>query len=125
MELILGLRADEPVRRRGDADVRRVPADAERRAVHRAAARVPLDEMNAPTAFGAQASLRMNLDEADMAPELELNEIIWRSVRGADSPMPPPSARAFVDPRAPDGEMSGRRRSADKGGAREGGEETR
>ena len=30
----------------------------------------------------------MNLAEADMAPERELNEIIWRSVRGADSPMP-------------------------------------
>jgi YVTN family beta-propeller protein len=59
-------------------------------------ARVPLDELNTSTAFGAQASLRMNLDDADMAPELELNEIIWRSVRGADSPMPPPRRAAFV-----------------------------
>jgi YVTN family beta-propeller protein len=59
-------------------------------------ARVPLDEVNAPTAFGAQASLRMNLDEADMAPEIELNDIIWRSVRGANSPMPPPRRAAFV-----------------------------
>jgi YVTN family beta-propeller protein len=59
-------------------------------------ARVPLDELNTSTAFGAQASLRMNLEEADMAPELELNDIIWRSVRGADSPMPPPRRAAFV-----------------------------
>jgi YVTN family beta-propeller protein len=59
-------------------------------------ARVPLDELNTFTAYGAEASLRMNLDEADMAPELELNEIIWRSVRGADSPMPPPRRAAFV-----------------------------
>ncbi len=59
-------------------------------------ARVPLDEVNTSAAFGAQASLRMNLDEADMAPELELNEIIWRSVRGADSPMPPPRRAWFV-----------------------------
>jgi YVTN family beta-propeller protein len=62
-------------------------------------ARVSLNEVNTPSAFGAQASLRMNLDEADMAPELELNEIIWRSVRGADSPMPPPRRAAFVMPR--------------------------
>jgi YVTN family beta-propeller protein len=59
-------------------------------------ARVPLDELNTFASFGAQASLRMNLDDADMAPELELNEIIWRSVRGADSPMPPPRRAAFV-----------------------------
>ena len=40
--------------------------------------------------------MRMNLREADLAPELELNEIIWRSVRGANSPMPPPRRAAFV-----------------------------
>ena len=38
----------------------------------------------------------MNLREADLAPELELNEIIWRSIRGADSPMPPPRRAAFI-----------------------------
>jgi YVTN family beta-propeller protein len=59
-------------------------------------ARVPLDELNTFTSYGAQASLRMNLEEADMAPELELNEIIWRSIRGLDSPMPPPRHAAFV-----------------------------
>ena len=31
-----------------------------------------------------------------MAPELELNEILWKSVRGADSPMPPPVRAAFI-----------------------------
>lgn len=61
-------------------------------------ARIPLDEKNTSTAWGAEASLRMNLREADLAPELELNEIIWRSVRGADSPMPPPRRAAFIRP---------------------------
>jgi YVTN family beta-propeller protein len=61
-------------------------------------ARVPLDEKNAPTAYGAMASLRMDLDEADLAPELELNEIIWKSVRGAASRMPPPVRSAFLRP---------------------------
>ncbi len=60
--------------------------------------RVSIDEMNGTTAWGAEASLRMNLDEADMAPETELNEILWHSVRGADAPMPPPRRAAFIRP---------------------------
>lgn len=59
-------------------------------------ARVALDEMNAATAWGAAASVAMNLDEPDRAPDLELNEIVWKSVRGASSPMPPPLHAAFV-----------------------------
>jgi hypothetical protein len=62
-------------------------------------ARFPLDEKNAPNAPGAAASLAMNLDEeADLAPDLELNEILWQSVRGAGSVMPPPVHAAFVRP---------------------------
>ena len=61
--------------------------------------RIPLDEKNAPTAWGAAASAAMDLDtEADLAPELALNEILWKSVRGAASPMPPPVHAAFVRP---------------------------
>jgi hypothetical protein len=59
-------------------------------------ARIDIKEMNAANAWGAEASARMYLAEADLAPELELNEILWRSVRGADSPMPPPVRSAFV-----------------------------
>jgi DNA-binding beta-propeller fold protein YncE len=59
-------------------------------------ARVPLDEKNDPAAWGAAASLAMNLEEADMAPELELNEVLWKSVRGPGSPMPPPVRAAFI-----------------------------
>ena len=47
-------------------------------------ARVPIDETNDRDAYGAEASARMDLDEPDRAPELELNEIVWKSVRGAD-----------------------------------------
>lgn len=60
------------------------------------AARVPLDEQNGAGAWGAAASLGMNFEEADMTPEYELNEIIWKSVRGADSPMPPPVRAGFI-----------------------------
>ena len=66
--------------------------------------RVSVTEINAPSAFGAEASMKMNLEEADMAPEIELNEIIWRSVRGAHSPMPPPKRAAFIAERERPGE---------------------
>ena len=62
-------------------------------------ARVPLEEKNEPLAWGAVASLAMDLEEADLAPEQELNEILWKSVRGAHSPMPPPVRAAFARPR--------------------------
>jgi YVTN family beta-propeller protein len=59
-------------------------------------ARVSLDERNDPSAYGSEASAAMNFSEPDRAPDLELNEIVWRSVRGAASPMPPPMRSAFV-----------------------------
>jgi YVTN family beta-propeller protein len=60
------------------------------------AARVPLDEKNDWSSPGALASLRMNLREADMAPELELNEILWQAIRGAGAVMPPPRRTGFI-----------------------------
>ena len=59
-------------------------------------ARVPIDEKNDREAYGADASARMDLDEPDRAPELELNEIVWKSVRGAGSVMPPPVRSSLV-----------------------------
>jgi hypothetical protein len=55
---------------------------------------IDVNEMNKPDAFGAQASLRMDFSDVDLTPMRELNEIIWGSVRGPDSPMPPP-VRSF------------------------------
>jgi YVTN family beta-propeller protein len=59
-------------------------------------ARVSLDEKNDWSAPGALASARMNFRDADRTPELELNQIIWQSVRGAGSVMPPPRRTGFV-----------------------------
>jgi hypothetical protein len=61
-------------------------------------ARVSLDEKNDWSSPGAAASLRMNLREADMAPELELNEILWQSVHGRGAIMPPPRRTGFIRP---------------------------
>jgi hypothetical protein len=60
---------------------------------------VDLNAKNLVTAYGAAASARMDFSEDDRAPMHQLNEIIWKSVMGADSPMPPPvhRYRALVD----------------------------
>jgi hypothetical protein len=62
---------------------------------HRAA-RIRLDEMNEPDAPGAQASAAVNLKEADRAPDVAFNEILWKLVRGRDARMPPPVHAGWV-----------------------------
>jgi YVTN family beta-propeller protein len=52
-----------------------------------------VNEKNSPQAYGARESAKMNFAEADDAPVRRLNEIIWKSVKGANSPMPPPVHR--------------------------------
>jgi hypothetical protein len=61
-------------------------------------ARVDIHATNREDSPGARASLRMDLTRPDAAPELELNEIVWKSVRGASAVMPPPIRAAFVRP---------------------------
>ncbi len=58
--------------------------------------RVDITATNNALAFGANISEEMNFSIPDAADDLILNEIVWRSVRGADSPMPPPVRAAFV-----------------------------
>ena len=55
-----------------------------------------LEEKNVKTAWGAKASQRMNFAREDAPDDLKLNEIIWKSVKGADSAMPAPRRAAFV-----------------------------
>jgi hypothetical protein len=57
-------------------------------------ANVDLEARNPAHAWGGR--LKMNFAREDAADDLLLNEVIWRSVRGADSPMPAPVRAAFV-----------------------------
>jgi YVTN family beta-propeller protein len=57
---------------------------------------VDLHERNTRRAPGADLSARMDFTKEDAADDLLLNEVIWRAVRGADSPMPAPRRAAFV-----------------------------
>ena len=53
------------------------------------AAEVDVDAKTSPKAYGGGGSARMNFADIDDAPMHRLNAIIWKSVRGAASPMPP------------------------------------
>ena len=46
-------------------------------------------------------SEKLNLAKEDQADDLIFNEIIWKSVKGADSRMPPPVRAAFFVPIGP------------------------
>jgi YVTN family beta-propeller protein len=52
-----------------------------------------IEEMNVQTAWGAQASEAMDWSDPDRTPMFALNEIVWKSVKGADSEMPLPVHR--------------------------------
>ncbi|MDO8539580.1 MAG: alkaline phosphatase family protein [Opitutaceae bacterium] len=58
-------------------------------------AQVDLEAKNTGMSWGARESMRMNLAEADQADDIKLNEIVWRSVKGPNSPMPAPVRAAF------------------------------
>ena len=52
-----------------------------------------LGERNTRTAPGAELSAKMDFSKEDAADDLVLNEVIWKSVKGADSLMPSPRKR--------------------------------
>jgi len=52
------------------------------------AARVDLEVKNTRMAYGAERSSKMDFSDYDLVDEFELNEILWRSLKGADAPLP-------------------------------------
>lgn len=57
---------------------------------------VDLNEKNIAGTFGQEESGEMNFSREDATSEIDLNVVIWKSVRGAGSPMPSPVRGAFV-----------------------------
>ncbi len=96
MELILGI----PPMSQYDAAATPMFASfgttADARAFSARPAGVSLTETNPPKAPGAAASAAMRFDEEDAAPEMELNEVIWQSIKGKTVPLPAPVRSAFV-----------------------------
>ncbi len=59
-------------------------------------ARINLNAINEKTAYGAERSLKMDFTEYDRIDDFELNEILWRSIKGQDAPLPPAARRAIA-----------------------------
>ena len=98
MELILGL---DPMSQ-FDASARPMfnsfTATPDFKTYAKRAPKVDIKARNLSTAWGAEKSVKLNLDKEDQADDLVFNEIIWKSVKGAASPMPAPVRAAFVVP---------------------------
>ena len=95
MELILGLKPmsqfDAAARPMYNAFLRK----GDTTAYKARPAGTDLKELNTAQAWGAKQSLAFDLSKEDAADDLAFNEVIWRSVKGANSPMPAPVRAAF------------------------------
>ena len=59
---------------------------------------VDVNVKNTMTAWGARESMLMDFSEYDRTPMFALNEIVWKSVKGAKSEMPLPVRRFHFRP---------------------------
>jgi YVTN family beta-propeller protein len=59
--------------------------------------RIDLTEVNTKKSYGAKRSGKMDFSDYDLADDYELNEILWRSIKGADAPLPPAVRSAIAD----------------------------
>ena len=58
-------------------------------------AQVDLGALNPRRGPLARASRHMDFSQPDRVDDIELNEVVWRSVRGEQDPMPAPVRAAF------------------------------
>jgi hypothetical protein len=64
--------------------------------IHHEVARIDLNATNPKTTYGAERSARMDFREYDRVDDFELNEILWRAIKGKDAPLPPAVRRAIA-----------------------------
>jgi hypothetical protein len=57
---------------------------------------VDLEQLNIAWNKSAERSQEWNFAREDAAPDLDLNEVVWKSVKGEDSIMPAPRRSAFL-----------------------------
>ncbi len=58
---------------------------------------IDVEAKNVASTYGSKRSAEFNFAVEDNIPDVELNEIIWKSIKGKDSKMPPPVRSAFVN----------------------------
>ncbi len=59
-------------------------------------ANIDLEQRNTAWNKSAERSQEWNFAREDAAPDLDLNEVVWKSVKGEDSVMPAPRRSAFL-----------------------------
>jgi hypothetical protein len=96
MELILGLKPMSQFDAAATPMYDSFQSEPDARPYEAAPANIDLGEKNTRAAWGS--GLKMNFAKEDQADDYLLNEVVWKSVRGADSPMPAPIHAAFVYP---------------------------
>jgi YVTN family beta-propeller protein len=64
------------------------------------APKIDVNAKNTRSSYGAEESSRMDFSDVDRAPMHRLNAILWKSIKGADSPVPAPvhRFRPLIDP---------------------------
>ncbi len=96
MELILGLRPMTQFDAAATPMFNSFQAQPDLRPYTALQANVDLNERNTKLAWGSEKSRKMDFSKEDAVDDLLLNEVIWRSIKGADNPMPAPVRSAFV-----------------------------
>jgi hypothetical protein len=60
-------------------------------------ARIDLNAKNGKNAYGARRSAKMDFSAYDRVDDFELNEILWRAIKGRKAPIPPAVRRAIAN----------------------------
>ena len=94
MELILGLRPMTHFDAAAPAMFAAFSRQANTQAYNAISPKVSLTERNPHNAVGAAASAKMDFSDADLADDDELNDVLWRGIKGTDPP--PPVRSAFA-----------------------------
>ncbi|MGH7134813.1 MAG: alkaline phosphatase family protein, partial [Pirellulales bacterium] len=102
MELILGLKPMSQFDAAARPMYASFQAQADLTGYRERPARVNLQARNPSIGWGVEQSAQLDFSREDAADDILLNEIIWRSVRGPDSRMPPPVRASFVIARGDD-----------------------
>jgi len=96
IELILGLKPMTQFDAAALPMYRSFQAQADLSPYKHLPANVSLDDKNLASAWGSKLSETFDLSREDAADDLLLNEVVWRSVKGPQSAMPPPVRAGFV-----------------------------
>jgi hypothetical protein len=99
MELILGLKPMSQFDAAARPMYNSFTAKADTSAYAHEVPKTDMNAVNVVGAWGADWSEKADLAKEDQLDDLRFNEVIWKAVKGRESPMPPPVRAAFFLPK--------------------------